>query len=159
MRRINMLSGIFALAGTVLAITAAYAASSDGEVAVKAVLASYNTASQKLDVSGTRQLFTADSEIVESGGIEGTFDHYLEHHIGPELKEFKSFAFNDYKVSVTIAGDFAFATESFRFRIEPKEGQPVERLAVASSVLRQSAGTWRIFRYHWSSRKPEVVKP
>lgn len=60
-------------------------------VAVKTVLRNYHDAMQKLDAKGTEQLFTADSKIYESGGVEGTYVHYLEHHLGPELKVFKSF--------------------------------------------------------------------
>lgn len=139
---------------------AARSADQGGDVvAVKAVLASYNAATQKLDVSGTGSLFAADSEIVESGSVEGTFSYYLEHHIGPELQEFKSFAFSDYKVAVKVEGGFAFATESFRFRIEPKAGDPVERLAVATSVLRRTGSGWQILRYHWSSRRADAAPP
>ena len=129
-------------------------AESQAATDAKGVLAAYNAASQKLAVSGTADLFTADSEIVESGSVEGTFAHYLDHHIGPELKEFKTFVFSDYKVDVVVDGSYAFATESFRFRIEPKAGDAVERLAVASSVLKKTGGGWKIFRYHWSSQKP-----
>ena len=138
---------------------AAPSAESQAATEAKAVLAAYNAASQKLDVSGTADLFSSDSEIVESGSVEGTFAYYLEHHIGPELKEFKSFAFTDYKVDLVVDGSYAFATESFRFRIEPKSGDAVERLAAASSVLRKTGGGWKIFRYHWSSRKLLATKP
>ena len=140
-------------------VNVAFSSSFGDEAAVKAVLASYNTATQKLDVNNTAGLFTVDSEIIESGGVEGTFSNYLAHHIGPELKEFKSFVFRDYKANVTIQGSFAFATESFRFRIEPKQGDAVERKAVATSVLKQADGAWKIFRYHWSSRKLESTPP
>ena len=37
-----------------------------------------------LDVSQTPDLFWQDSEVFESGGAEGTFARYLEHHLGPE---------------------------------------------------------------------------
>ena len=70
------------------------------EDAVKAVLKQYNNAVEKLDVSGTEKLFTADSKIYESGGSEGTYAHYLEHHLVPEFKEFKSFTFSDYTIEV-----------------------------------------------------------
>lgn len=66
--------------------------------AVKKVLSQYKEAVEKLDVSGTEKLFTTDSKIYESGGSEGNYGHYLEHHLGPEFKEFKSFKYNDYKV-------------------------------------------------------------
>lgn len=59
--------------------------------AIKVVLKEYNNAIEKLDVSGTEKLFTADSKIYESGGSEGNYAHYQEHHLTSELKEFKSF--------------------------------------------------------------------
>jgi len=49
----------------------------------------------------------------------------------------------DCKVSVTLAGDFAFATETFRYRIELKEGEIVERLGAVSSVLRRAGSNWK----------------
>ena len=123
--------------------------------AVKAVLAAYNTATARLDLSGTETLFASDSEVIETGAIEGTYSYYLEHHIGPELKEFKTFEFKNYAVNVTLDQTYAFATESFEFRIEPKSGEAaVERLGVATSVLKMTAKGWKIFRYHWSSRRP-----
>lgn len=141
-----------------LSFSAASVADNADETAVKAVLASYNAATQRLDVSGTGHLFAADSEIIESGGVEGTFEHYLKTHIGPELQEFKTFSFSNYAVRVVVHGDFAFATESFQFRIEPKKGDMVERKAVATSVLRRADSSWKIWRYHWSSRRLEPAK-
>lgn len=149
---------VVVVAGSLFATRTAIAADSD-ETAVKAVLASYSKALQNLDASAARDLFTADSEIIESGGVEGTFERYLEHHIGPELEEFRSFAITDHQVAVEVAGDFALATETFRYRIEPKEGQTVERLGTVSSVLRRVGNSWKIYRYHWSSRKPPSPKP
>ncbi len=63
--------------------------------AIKTVLKQYNNAVEKLDVTGTERLFTVDSKIYESGGSEGNYTHYMEHHLTSELKEFKSFRYND----------------------------------------------------------------
>lgn len=67
---------------------------------VKTVLKQYNNAVGKLDVTGTEKFFTADSKIYESGSSEGNYAHYMEHHLTPELKEFKFFSFSDYKLEV-----------------------------------------------------------
>ena len=126
----------------------------ESSTAVKAVLGAYNQATQRLDLAGTLDLFTADSEIVESGSVEGTYAYYLTHHIGPELAEFKSFSFSDYTVKVVVLGRVAYATETFGFRIRFKKNEPaIDRLAVATSVLLKNSQGWKIARYHWSSRK------
>lgn len=85
------------------------------------MLARYKVAIERLDASGTEELFAADSEIFETGGVEGSYANYLSHHLAPELAEFKSFQFSDYKVAV-------------RYRVEPKSGEAAVRLGLATSV-------------------------
>lgn len=122
--------------------------------AAKMVLRKYHDAIQKLDAAGTELLFTADSKIYESGGIEGTYVNYLEHHLGPELKVFKSFTFSDYKADVKVDGDYAFATETYNYTIVvAKDNSEIKRKGVATSVLKKIDGKWKIMVSHSSSRK------
>ena len=122
--------------------------------AVTAVLSAYKSAVERLDSTGTERLFTADSAIFESGGVEGTYSNYLVHHLAPELKEFKSFAFSNYRISVRFEGSLALATESYSYRIETKAGEIAERVGVATSVLKKVGGQWKIASMHNSSRRP-----
>jgi len=121
---------------------------------VEAVLDQYKQAIERLDATGTESLFTPDSQIFETGGSEGTYGHYLAHHLGPELAEFRSFKFSDYKVTVRFEGPVALASETYRYRIEPKQGDAVERLGVATSVLKKIGGRWKIMTMHNSARRP-----
>ena len=130
-----------------------FAQSKDAD-AVKAVLKQYSNAVEKLDVTGTEKLFAADSKIYESGGSEGTYAHYLEHHLGPEFKEFKSFIYNDYKVDVEVDGNYAFAAETYNYVIIlAKDNSEVKRKGVATSVLKKIKGEWKIMISHNSSRR------
>ena len=124
---------------------------------VRAVLTAYKDAIERLDATRTQQLFTADSAIFETGGTEGTYANYLSHHLGPELKEFKSFKFSNYKVDVHLLGpDAAHAIENYNYRIETKSGEIAERIGVATSVLRKENGQWKIVMMHNSGRKPRA---
>lgn len=120
--------------------------------AVTRLLSDYRSAIERLDASGTERLFAEDSQLFESGGVEGTYANYLAHHLGPELGQFRSFRFSDVTVDVRFEGPVALATESYTFRIEPREGEPVERRGVATSVLRRVGASWRIVSMHNSSR-------
>jgi len=124
--------------------------------AIRAVLANYQSAMERLDPAGTEQLFTSDSAIFESGGVEGTYANYLAHHLTPELAEFKSFRFSDYKVEVRFEGPVALATESYKYRIETKTGEIAKRLGVATSVLKKLGGRWQIISMHNSARRPSA---
>lgn len=125
------------------------------EQKVKDVLSAYKNALEKLDVKGTDVLFVANSQIIESGKVEGTYQDYLAHHIGPELGDFTSFKFDPYNVVVTVTGDYAFAVETYNYTIIlKKDNSEIKRKGVASSFLKKENGEWKIVHMHNSSRKP-----
>lgn len=125
------------------------------ESGVRAVLARYKSAIERLDATGTEELFAEDSAVFETGGVEGTYKQYLAHHLGPELAAFRSFVFSDYKVQVRIEGGLALATETYNYRIETKSGEIAERKGVATSALTRTADGWKILVMHGSARKPK----
>ena len=125
------------------------------ESAVRSVLTQYKSAIERLDATGTERLFTPDSAIFETGGVEGSYANYLAKHLGPELGHFKSFKFSDYKVDVRFEGPVALATESYSYRIETGKGEIAQRRGVATSVLKKVGGEWKILSMHNSARKPK----
>lgn len=126
------------------------------EEQVKSVLKEYKTSLENLNVDGTDKLFTANSEILETGKVEGSYQDYIAHHIGPELGHFKSFKYNDYQVKVIVDGDYAFTTETYYYVIVLKEDDRIiERQGAATSVLHKENGQWKIMKAHNSSRAPK----
>lgn len=126
---------------------------------VKGVLKQYKDAIENLTTENTIQLFTEDSQIYESGGSEGSYKDYEGHHLGPELKYFKSFKFNNYKINVQVDLPFAFVTETYVYEIvikaNPEKGREervIAKKGVATSVLKKKDGQWKILRIHSSSR-------
>ena len=129
-------------------------AQNKSDEAVKAVLKKYKTKIEQLDTAGVSNLFVKKSNVYESGSSEGTISHYLEHHLGPELKDFKSFNFNNYKVDVQVDGNYAFTTETYNYVIVlAKNNTEIKRNGVATSVLKKTNGEWKIINTHSSSRK------
>jgi len=114
----------------------------------------YKKAIEKLDTAGVVNLFVKDSKVYEQASDEGTIGHYLEHHLGPELKAFKSFTFSNYKVDVTMAGEYAFSTETYIYTIVlAKDAKEIKSQGVATSVLRKTKAGWKIVQTHSSFRK------
>lgn len=136
----------------ILGVTA-FSQTGDKE-AVKNVLNSYKKAIEKLDTTGIVNLFVKDSKVFEQAKDEGTIGHYLQHHLGPELKEFKSFTFSDYKVDVTVSGEYAFSTETYIYTIVlAKDGKEIKSQGVATSVLKKTKEGWKIVQTNSSFRK------
>src|SRR3546814_7579355 len=97
---------------------------------------------EKRDLTGVEALFAPDGQIFESGGVEGNFAHYRDHHLGPELKEFKSFTFRNYKISVRSEGDVAIATETYsRSEEHTSELQSLMRISYAVFCLKKKKKT------------------
>jgi len=130
------------------------------ESAVKAVLASYKSALERRDLAGTEALFADDNVVAESGKLEGSYRDYVANHIGPELGHFTRFAFADYTVRVKLAGEVAWATETYRYVIELTDhAEPIERQGLSTTVLQRLDGGWKILSMHMSSRVPKPPVP
>lgn len=124
---------------------------------VLSVMRKYKDALQNLTTDGTFELFTENSEVFESGGVEGTYKNYIEHHLGPELEHFKSFTFSDYTIDAKVDLPYAFITETYIYTIvlnpnEKGEGRTINKKGVATSILKKTDGMWKIIKTHSSSR-------
>ena len=125
--------------------------------AVLKVMKSYKDALQNLTTEGTFELFTKDSEVFESGGVEGSYANYIEHHLGPELGHFKKFEFSDYEIDVKVDTPYAFTTETYIYTIvlkadEKGNTRTIKKKGVATSILKKVDGDWKIIKTHSSSR-------
>lgn len=125
------------------------------EIQIKKILVEYHASIQSKDLSGTKDLFSEDSIIVESGNVEGTYSDYVDHHLSPELHHFESIVFWDYDSNVNVVGKIAYALETYKYRIVLKESAKViERKGVATTILRKSDEQWKIVHIHTSARNP-----
>jgi len=120
---------------------------------IKNTLNAYKSKIESLDTNGVAKLFVANSRVVEQGKDEGTISHYLEHHLGPELKDFKSFKFSNYKVDVNVIGNYAYTTESYTYTIILKDDKEIKSDGLATSVLQKEKNDWKIVQTHSSFRK------
>lgn len=143
------------LLSTILIQCYAQQPNTDDVTTVITTLESYKKAIERLDTTGTGKLFVSKSMVIESGKIEGRYQDYLAHHLGPELDDFKSFTFSDYKADVTVDLPYAFATETYKYIIVlKKDNSVIERRGVASTILKKENGAWKIWQTHTSARRP-----
>ena len=150
MKKLNVLLLFLAI---VWSAQAQQPGTNDKELVIN-ILDSYKEAIERLDTTATGTHFLKNSQIVESGSVEGKYSHYLIHHLGPELNDFKSFPFSDYKI-VVVDLPYAFATETYQYTIVVKKDNSVaKRKGVATTVLKKESGEWKIWQTHTSARKP-----
>lgn len=120
---------------------------------IKQVLDAYKAKIESLDTTGIPKLFVTNSKIIEQAKDEGTISHYLAHHLGPELKQFKSFKFSNYKVDVKLHGNYAYTTESYLYTVILKDDKEIKSNGFATSLLQKVKAEWKIVQSHSSFRK------
>lgn len=119
------------------------------------VASSYLDAMDTADLNRAEALFAKESSIFEGGGEEGTWHHYREHHIGPELAEFSSFKTMKGKPEeeVSTDGSMAMVAWPIEYRIALKDGKTVDSKGTVTFILVREDGAYRIRHMHWSNRK------
>ena len=124
----------------------------------KKVAAAYLDAMESGDLETAGALFAASSSIFESGGQEGDWQHYVEHHIGPELGEIKTFVIKRGEPEVQESQDqsMAFVAWPIEYRITLKDQRVIESIGTVTFVLVGGDKGFRIRHLHWSSRKKKT---
>jgi len=119
------------------------------------VCAEYFDAMENSNLDKAGLLFVSNSSIFETGGEEGNWDHYRDHHIGPEIDQILEFKISRGQPEEQISADnsMAFVAWPIGYGINLKGGRKIKSKGTVTFVLIRENGTYRIQHLHWSSRK------
>lgn len=130
-----------------------FAQSKDAD-AVKAVMGQFKSTIERLDTAGVAALFVPGAKVFEGGKDEGGIKGYLDHHLAPELKAFKGFDYDNYKIDVQVMGDHAYSTETYTYTITlAKDDSKIYSRGVNTALLKRTPQGWKIASMHGSYRK------
>ena len=117
--------------------------------------AAYFAAIQASDLDAAGALFAGESSIFETGGVEGTWQHYREHHLGPEVDGIADFVITLRDPEVTASADATLAviTWPIEYTISLKDERTIRSRGTVTFVLVQENGAYKIRHLHWSSRR------
>lgn len=109
------------------------------------------------DLDRAEALVQAQSTVFESGGNEGTWSHYREHHLGPEIKMFKNFALRPGEMTTTTSGDgtVAIVVLPLEYDITLTDGRHIESVGTSTFGLVRVGDGYLIQHVHWSSRRKQ----
>ena len=116
---------------------------------------SYFEAMDRSDIDAAGALFSTESSIFESGGVEGNWAHYQEHHLGPELRSVASFKTTlGTPESIDSAdGTLVVVTWPIEYTIHLKDERLIQSRGTVTFVLERTKLGYRIRHLHWSSRR------
>lgn len=119
------------------------------------VATAYLAAMESSDLDAAEALFAARSSVFESGGDEGTWQHYREHHLGPEIDGIDIFSIKRAEPAEHTSRDrsMALVTWPIEYRIQLHDGRTIESKGTVSFVMEHAGAEYRIRHLHWSSRR------
>jgi len=121
----------------------------------RSVAAAYFKAMDAADLDAAEKLFAAQSEVFETGGQEGSWKHYREHHLGPEIEGVASFVTTLGQSVARSSQDesMAYVAWPIEYKIVLKDERVIESKGTVTFIMVREEGSYRITHLHWSSRR------
>lgn len=158
MKRVILSAGLLLAASSVVSAKPA-AKAANGEPAVIAAVSAYRSAIAEGSLDKLAAAVEPELTVLEGMHLNQGWADYRDNHIGPEMKEWKSFSVADPSVvTISIAGDWAYAVSRATYTIVLPE-KTVVLEAAETFVLRRRGGSWRVRHVHSTSRKRPEAKP
>jgi ketosteroid isomerase-like protein len=137
------------------------------EAAVRDTLLKSAISFEKNDVDLAARIWANDETLIvfESGHANYGWTDYRDHHLFPEMKEFKNTKYQLTDIKIHLAGKTAWAT--FKYTIsgdimENNNSRHVDGAGLGTAVLEVRQGHWQIVHWHSSAparRPPAAPKP
>ncbi len=117
------------------------------------IVRAYIAGMESGDLDQLTDLFLPDdrSSILENASDEGSWEHYRDHHLKPEMEAAKNFKFTVIKESEERFGEAILVRQTGSFTIEV-EGEIRTYRAAVSYIIVTEDDRPRIAHLHWSSR-------
>ena len=135
----------------------------DDERAVRDALLQNASGFERNDLMMVQKVWANDESVTvfESGHANYGWADYRDHHLVPEMAEFKNTSYTLSDIKVHVAGRSAWATFKYAISGDLPE-RHVEGSGLGTAVLEERDGRWLIVHWHSSSaprRAPNTAAP
>ncbi len=138
--------------------TASPAARADAARA-QAVITALFAAAERGDLAALDTLYAGDSLTVgEGAGLDRGWANYRDHHLAPELKEFRNFRYRPRDIEVRVAGDLAWAIYSYALSADMGE-RKVDVVGRGTAILERQGNRWVVRHTQTASRARRPSDP
>ncbi len=156
--RLNLRSlAIFAftlalVAGAALTFRTTADAQANDDEAVRAVLMQSATGFERGDLATLNKVYANDESVTifESGHANYGWADYRDHHLVPEMKEFKNTKYTLSDIKVKVSGNTAWATYKYALTGDLKD-RHIDVKGLGTAVLEKRGSGWQIVHTHTSA--------
>lgn len=127
-------------------------ARSQDEAQVVATIRALFDAAERVDLRALDTLYAGDSlTIIEGAGIDRTWADYRDHHLVPEMREFRNLQYRPVEIEPHVAGNLAWAI--FRYTLTADvNGRPANVIGRGTAILERRGVRWVVRHTHTSGR-------
>jgi hypothetical protein len=150
-----MINEKLSVVGILVVAALAGAPTSYASSSPRAVAEVYFDATTTSDLDAASQLFARQSSVYETGGVEGSWEHYREHHLAPEIDAIKSFKLSKKEPEIMRSddGSLAFVAWPIEYTIVLEDERVINSKGTVTFLLVREDGQYKIRQLHWSSRR------
>ncbi len=147
-------------AGASLSFRTTASARANDEAAVRLALTQSATGFERGDLAMLNSVYANDESVTifESGHANYGWTDYRDHHLVPEMKEFKNTKYALSDIKVKVAGDTACATYKYALSGDIKD-RHIDVNGLGTAVLEERDGQWRIVHSHTSAPRRAPAQP
>ena len=116
-------------------------------------------AAERNDLTALDTLYAGDSLLViEGAGINRGWVDYRDHHLAPELAEFRNFKYRPCEIEVRVSGDVAWATFRYALSADVAE-RKVDVIGRGTAILERRGAKWVVRLTQTASRNRRPTDP
>lgn len=126
---------------------------------VKSTIEALFAAAERNDLAALDTLYAGDSLLViEGAGINRGWSDYRDHHLAPELKEFKNFKYRPFEIEVRVSGDVAWAIYRYALSADMAE-RKADVVGRGTAILERRGTKWVVRLSQTASRNRRPTDP
>lgn len=135
-------------------------AQTDTEAAIRQVLMDNAAGFERNDIALLNRVWANDETVTvfESGHANYGWADYRDHHLVPEMADFKNTKYTLSDIRPRLAGNTAWATYKYKLTADFK-GRKIDATGLGTAILEQRDGRWQIIHSHTSAARRPTPAP
>lgn len=116
-------------------------------------------AAERGDLAALDSIYAGDSLLViEGAGINRGWTDYRDHHLAPELKEFRNFRYRPFEIEARVSGNLAWATYRYALSADLPDGK-ADVVGRGTAILERRGNRWIVRLTQTASRPRRPSDP
>jgi ketosteroid isomerase-like protein len=126
---------------------------------VRTTIEALFAAAERGDMAALDTLYAGDElTVIEGAGIDRGWAQYRDHHLAPELQEFRNFRYRPSDIEPHVSGDLAWAIFRYSIRADYRDRE-LDQVGRGTAILERRGDRWVVRHTQTSSRPRRPTDP